>query len=133
MKNKKGLFVIILSMTIIIIGAVLLFINNKEDEKEDSVISRPFTAVDVRGIIYESMIANKGEMWNIGDTQIVAHNINNSKYLVHYIRVLENGLQEEYESIVTIDKKKSIEFPGWRTGEKNLDEYGFIYYGTEKK
>lgn len=131
MKNKKGIIIIFLSIILIAAGLVIYFTSSGEEKKERKNTAsppRPFAAIDARGLLYEKIFSSNSGIWNIGDTKLIAHTEDNSKYLVRYERILENGTKEEYESIVTIGDTKDMDFPGWAIDSKDLSEYNFIYY-----
>lgn len=131
MKNKKGILLIILSIILIAAGLIIYFTPKKEvnDRKNKNASPpRPFAAIDARGILYEKIFASNSGVWNIADTKLIAHTKDNSKYLIQYERLLEDGTKEVYESIITIGEKKDMDFPGWDIGSKDLSEYNFIYY-----
>jgi len=134
MKNKKGIILIILSFILITIALIMIFTSSEEktnDKKKNVSPPRPFLEIDARGLIYEKIFSNKITGWSIGNTKLIAHNKDNTKYLIRYEIVLVDGAKEEYESVAIIGEKKDMEFPGWRSGEKNLDEYNFIYYDNQ--
>ena len=149
MKNKKVIIIFSILILLILVGVVLILTgNNKsfmEEEKgkpgyeneDNNVVDdtkpvvRVFTKNDVMSIIYEQKaISNDEEDWYVGDTALLAHNSDNTSYLVRYKKVLGTGSTVEYESIVSIDEngKRSIDIPGWTVDSKNINIYQFIYY-----
>ena len=135
MNKRNGIIIILLSIVFILFGAVLLFINKSEDTKEktvneDKILS--FTKMDVRSCLYEKVVSSGSEIINVVDTSIVAHNSNNSKYLVRYLILMDDGSTKEYESIANAVNKREIEYPGWEVGSKKIEEYNFIYYNNNE-
>ena len=146
LKEKKGLIIIIFSVILILIGITLIITNNnsnKEDNQnsdetntnDSDIINKTnvITKSDVMSLIYaEKTNDNSDSDWYVGDTAVLAHNSDDTAFLVRYKQVNNDGKTKEYESVVTITKeKKKIELPGWEIGSKNLDEYNFIYYTPE--
>lgn len=144
LKERKSLIIIGISLILIIIGVILLFTGNTSSSKtkpgeENSDNNKPddtkpivkvFTKADVMSLIYQlKAVNNVQENWYVGDSAVLAHNADNSKYLVRYKMVLENGSVKEYESIVeNIDGEFKMDFPGWDVDSKALDEYELTYY-----
>lgn len=146
LKSKKSLIIVGVSLLLIIAGAVLIltgnnksFIqkpkpgeenpdNNKPDDTKPIV--KVFTKADVMSLVYQfKALNNIQENWYVGDSAVLAHNADNSKYLVRYKAVLEDGSTKEYESIVeNVEGELKMDVPGWDVDSKPLDEFQFIYY-----
>lgn len=140
--NKKSMIFLVVALILIVTGIVLVLtgnnksLSNKNEEGSENYddptkpMEKVFNKADVMSLIYQfkSIEESSGD-WYVGDTALLAHNADNTKYLARYKRVLNNGSTEEYETIVTYDENGySIDLPGWEVDSKNLDEFSFIYY-----
>ena len=154
LKNKKSVLIIAVAVVLILVGVVLLFtvnnnvFGNKNEENtavddgpidpdDDIVIDDnklPFSKADAISLIYQDKtVNNDNESWYVGDAAVIAHNADNTIFLVHYKKVLSDGKVEELETVVTLSEtEKKIENPAWPVGSKSLNDYYFINYeGTE--
>lgn len=146
LKGKKSIIIICVSLLLIIVGVVLIltgnnfsFIKHTPEGYENSDNNKPddtkpvikvYTKSDVMSLLYQyKAVNNIQENWYVGDTALLAHNEDNTKYLVRYKLVLENGSTVEYESVVSNEEGEyKIDYPGWTVDSKDLTEYSFIYY-----
>lgn len=140
--SKKTIIIIGVALLLIITGLVLILTGNNKsiggkgkktpDNVDDPTkpVIKVFTKADVMSLIYQfkAMDTSDGD-WYVGDTALLAHNSDNTKYLARYKKVLSDGTTKEYETIVSYgDDGYTIDLPGWDIDSKPLEEFAFIYY-----
>ena len=67
------------------------------------------------------------EAWDLGDVSVIAKGNNNS-YLVTYEKINEDGTTELLQTVISIENGNGVvELPGWFEGERDLNDYEFVY------
>ena len=159
-KGKTSLYVIILAILLIGVGAGLIVTgnnksflkekkteNNESNENKDKENDKEQPTEDpqrgvVPAILTEEQVINlivqnknkdmPNETWSVGRVEIIAHDENNEKFLVIYEELNEDGTVRNLFTIVTVlGEDYFVELPGWEENERDLTIYNFIYYETE--
>lgn len=142
--NRKTIIIPIVILLLLILTCLVIFsFNNGKyydenhvpdpDDSEHPLVETPFNKSDVLTLIYQLKEINDDKSnWNVNDTSLIAHNADNSKYLIRYKKEFIDGSLEEFESIVTINgEEKKLDLPGWPVDSKDLTEFNFIYYSPD--
>ena len=149
MNNKKLMIIFVAGILFVAAGLVLIATGNnssflKNDNEEVDPTNPGNNQGDPNGKkeeISKSLVMNaiyeekslhySNETWFVGDVAVIAHNDDDSKFLVHF-RKVDGDSTDEMETILTIeDNDRYVDLPGWAVGSKDLSSYSFINYETD--
>ena len=139
--NKAIPIILITFGVVLLISVLIIFFGGKKSNNDENhipdpndpsygAVELPFDKKDVMTLIYQAKeIENDKDKWSVSYDALIAHTDDNDMYLIRYKKMYNDGMIEEYESIVTVNgEEKHVDLPGWPVDSKNLNEYSFIYY-----